>query len=347
MTSVINPDQYKDLLQDLKSKVKQSQLKASLSVNKELILLYWQIGKSILLQQKEHSWGMKIVDNLSKDLKSEFPDMKGFSVRNLKYMRALAEAYNDPEFVQQAVAQIPWGHNCFLLNKVKDGAERKFYIEATIKNGWSRNVMVHQIESNLYQRQIKNSKTHNFLDTLPAVQSDLAHEMLKDPYKFDFLGIADEAQERDLENALVDHITKFLLELGAGFAFIGRQYHLEVSEQDFYIDLLFYHTKLHSYVAIELKIGEFKPEYAGKLNFYLSAIDEKLKTSSDNASIGIILCKDKNKLIAEYALKDMTKPIGVSEYQLTEAIPDDLKSSLPSIEDLESELSKYSNEKNP
>jgi len=344
MTSVINSRQYENLLQDLKSKVREARLKASLSVNKELVILYWQIGKSILIQQEESGWGTKVIDTLAKDLKSEFPEMKGFSVRNLKYMRAFADSYIDFEFVQQLVAQIPWGHNCLLLDKVKDEIARKFYIESIIENGWSRNVLGHQVESGLYQRQVQSAKTHNFHDTLPATQSDLAHEMLKDPYKLDFLGLGEEAQERDLENSLVDHITKFLLELGAGFAFVGKQYHLEISDKDFYIDLLFYHTKLHAYVAIELKVGDFKPEYAGKLNFYLSAIDERLKTNSDNPSIGIILCKDKNRLIAEYALKDMTKPIGISEYSLTEAIPDDLKGSLPSVEDFEIELNKYSDD---
>ena len=335
---MINSQQYKDLLVDLKARVRQAQLKASLSVNKELITLYWQIGSSILVQQEKQGWGTKIVDKLSQDLKLEFPDMKGFSVRNLKYMRAFAEAYTDIEFVQQAAAQIPWGHNCLLLDKTKSAEEKNFYIQSTIENGWSRNILVHQIESDLYNRQVQSNKTHNFHETLPAIQSDLADEMLKDPYKFDFLCLSEEAKERDLENALIEHITKFLLELGAGFAFVGRQYHLEVSDQDFYLDLLFYHTKLHAYVIIELKFGDFKPEYAGKLNFYLSAVDEQLKTDSDNPSIGIILCKDKNKLIAEYALKDMTKPIGVSEYKLTEAVPENLKGSLPSIEDFENEL---------
>lgn len=338
MASILNSKQYQDLLHDLKSRVRQAQLKASLSVNKELILLYWQIGNSILLQQEEQGWGTKIIDKLAQDLKLEFPDMKGFSVRNLKYMRAFAEAYTDLEFVQQAAAQIPWGHNCLLLDKAKSAEEKSFYIQSIIKSGWSRNILAHQIESGLFDRQIHSDKTHNFHETLPATQSALADEMLKDPYKFDFLSLGEEAKERDLENALTEHITKFLLELGAGFAFVGRQYHLEVSDQDFYLDLLFYHIKLHAYVVIELKFGDFKPEYAGKLNFYLSAVDEQLKTDSDNPSIGIILCKDKNKLIAEYALKDMTKPIGVSEYKLTEAVPENLKGSLPSIEDFENEL---------
>jgi predicted nuclease of restriction endonuclease-like (RecB) superfamily len=336
-----NLAEYSNLLTELKTKIRQAQLKAALSVNQELILLYWQIGNSILIQENKGGWGSKVVEELAKDLKAEFPDMKGFSVRNLKYMRAFAENYKDLSFVQQAVAQIPWGHNCIILDKIKDKQEREFYISESIKNGWSRNVMVHQIESRLYQRQIQADKTHNFKTTLTKTQSDLAHEILKDPYNFDFLSLGEEARERDLENALVEHITKFLLELGAGFAFIGRQYHLEIDKQDFYIDLLFYHTRLHAYVVIELKLGDFKPEYAGKLNFYLSVVDKTLKTTSDKPSIGIILCKNKNKIVAEYALQDMVKPIGVSEYKLTEAIPDNLKGSLPSIEELENELINY------
>ncbi len=345
MSSIVNLHEYQDLLVELKAKVRQAQLQANLAVNKELILLYWQIGQFILQQQNRSVWGSKIIDNLAKDLKQEFPEMKGFSTRNLKYMRTFAESYDDFEFVQAAPAQITWYHNTTLLDKVKDFHEKKFYMEETLKNGWSRNILVHQIESNLYKRQIQSTKTHNFHETLPATESELAHEMLKDPYKFDFLGIGKEVQEKDLENALVEHITKFLLELGAGFAFVGRQYHLEVANKDFYLDLLFYHTKIHAYVVLELKVDDFKPEYAGKLNFYLSAIDEQLKTNSDNPSIGIILCRGKNKLIAEYALKDMTKPIGVSEYQLTESIPENLRGSLPSIEDLENELANYQKDK--
>ncbi len=256
-------------------------------------------------------------------------------------MRAFAEHYKDLSFVQQAAAQIPWWHNCILLAKIKDKKEREFYINETIKNGWSRNAMVHQIESKLYQRQSLSDKTHNFKTTLTQPLSDLAHQILKDPYNFDFLSLGKEAQERDIENALVEHITKFLLELGAGFAFIGRQYHLEIDNQDFYIDLLFYHTRLHAYIVIELKLSDFKPEYAGKLNFYLSAIDKTLKTSEDQPSIGIIICKNKNKIVAEYALQDIGKPIGISEYQLSRAFPEHLKSSLPSIEELEKELAGY------
>lgn len=344
MSDLIKSTEYKNLLTELKSKIRQSQLKAGLAVNKELVLLYWHIGDSILKQEQQKGWGAKIIDGLAKDLKAEFPEMKGFSVRNLKYMRAFAKEYADFEFVQELLAQISWYHNITLLDKVKDTKERDFYIHEAIHNGWSRNVMVHHIESKLYERQIKADKTHNFATTLSKPESDLAHEILKDPYNFDFLSLGTEAKERDLESALVEHITKFLLELGAGFAFIGKQYHLEIEKQNFYIDLLFYHTRLHAYVVIELKSGEFKPEYAGKLNFYLTAVDKTLKTESDKASIGIILCKNKNKVIAEYTLKDMTKPIGVSEYQLADALPNEFKSNLPSIEELEEGLSKELND---
>ena len=340
MSDLIEREDYHSLLLELKSKIHQSQIRAALAVNKELVLLYWQIGNSILIKQEKEGWGSKIIEQLAKDLKSEFPLMKGFSVRNLKYMRSFAENYRDLEFVQVVLAQITWYHNITLLDKVKDSTERNFYIQESIKNGWSRNVMVHQIESNLYKRQIQAEKVHNFQETLSKPQSDLAHEILKDPYNFDFLSLGEEIKEKDLESALIKHITKFLLELGAGFAFIGKQYHVEVAGQDFYIDLLFYHIKLRAYVVIELKAGDFKPEYAGKLNFYLSAVDKILKSDDDKPSIGIILCKSKSK-IAEYALRDITKPIGVSEYMLTESIPENFKGELPSIEDLEKSLSDY------
>ncbi|MFZ4084691.1 MAG: PDDEXK nuclease domain-containing protein [Vampirovibrionia bacterium] len=341
MSDLIEREDYHSLLLELKSKIHQSQIRAALAVNKELVLLYWQIGNSILIKQEKEGWGSKIIEQLAKDLKSEFPLMKGFSVRNLKYMRSFAENYRDLEFVQVVLAQITWYHNITLLDKVKDSTERNFYIQESIKNGWSRNVMVHQIESNLYKRQIQAEKVHNFQETLSKPQSDLAHEILKDPYNFDFLSLGEEIKEKDLESALIKHITKFLLELGAGFAFIGKQYHVEVAGQDFYIDLLFYHIKLRAYVVIELKAGDFKPEYAGKLNFYLSAVDKILKSDDDKPSIGIILCKSKSKIIAEYALRDITKPIGVSEYMLTESIPENFKGELPSIEDLEKSLSDY------
>ncbi|MBL7208315.1 MAG: DUF1016 family protein, partial [Desulfobacterales bacterium] len=312
------------------------QVKAALAVSAQMVFLYWEIGNSILRKQENEGWGAKVIERLSQDLRNAFPEIKGLSSRNLKYMRKFAETYPDVEFVQQVAAQIPWFHNCVLIDKVKSKKEREWYIQQTIQNGWSRNVLVHQIETNLYDR--KEHLTHNFDVTLPKPQSDLAKETLKDPYVFDFLTIGEEAHERDLENQLVMDITKFLLELEAGFSFVGRQYNLEVGDRDYFIDLLFYHLKLRCFVAIELKIGEFKPEYAGKINFYLSALDDLLKTEQDNPSIGIVLCKTKNRIIAEYALRDMSKPIGVSEYKLTEAIPEELKSSLPTIEELEAEL---------
>jgi predicted nuclease of restriction endonuclease-like (RecB) superfamily len=242
------------------------------------------------------------------------------------------------EFVQQVAAQIPWWHNVILMDKIKDNLEREWYIQKTIENGWSRNVLVHQIETKLYERQHLSEKTANFATILTSPQNELATETLKDPYVFDFIAFRENINEKDIEKQLIQKITKFLLELGAGFAFIGNQYHLNIANEDYFLDLLFYHIKLRCYVVIELKTGKFKPEYAGKLNFYLSAVDELLKMEQDNATIGIILCKEKNKLIAEYSLKDMTKPIGISEYQLLQEIPSDLQENLPSIAQLEEEL---------
>ncbi|NLW77695.1 MAG: DUF1016 domain-containing protein [Methanomicrobiales archaeon] len=330
--------QYHSFLTDLKTHIRQAQLKAALSVNKELILLYWKIGKDILSNQEKLGWGAKVIDQLSQDLCTEFPDMKGFSVRNLKYMQAFAAAYPDLAFVQEVLAQLTWYHNITLLQYVKDLETRKYYINKTIVHGWSRNILVHQIESGLHLRE--GTSTTNFALTLPPVQSDLAHQTLKDPYIFDFLTLSEEAQEKDLENALITHIQDFLLELGVGFAYLGKQYHLSIGDQDFYLDLLFYHTKLHCYVVIELKAHEFKPEYAGKLNFYLSAVDDIIRQEGDNPTIGILLCREKNKAIAEYALRDIQKPMGVSEYQLTRALSDELKGRLPSVEELEKTIEK-------
>jgi predicted nuclease of restriction endonuclease-like (RecB) superfamily len=337
------PEGYMELLSDLKRRIKECQLKAAISANTELILLYWDIGKEILERQEKEGWGAKIIERLAVDLKNEFPDMKGFSPRNLKYMRKFASLYPDFEFVQQAVAQIPWGHTVRLMELVKDAKQREWYIFKIKEHGWSRDILVHQIESGLYHRQGKG--VSNFSRTLPSPQSDLARQTLKDPYLFDFLMLENDAEEREIEKQLTHHITKFLLELGAGFAFVGRQYHLEISGNEYYIDLLFYHLKLRCYVVIELKGGKFKPEYAGKLNFYLSAVDDLLKGDNDNPSIGIILCRTKDKVIAEYSLRDINKPIGVSDYKLTHAIPEEFKSSLPSIEELESELTQYLSEK--
>ena len=331
---------YITALQTLKEKIRTAQIKASLSVNSEMIQLYWEIGKTIVENQSKQGWGTKVIDTLSKDLQNAFPNMNGFSVRNLKYMRLFYETYQGFVIVQAALAQLPWYHNIALLEKLSSNDERLWYAQQTIENGWSRGILVMQIEGDLYHRQALQTKVTNFKQTLPAPQSDLAEQIIKDPYKLDFLTVYDKAKEKDIENELVKHITKFLLELGTGFAFVGQQYHLEISNEDYYIDLLFYHLKLRCYVVLELKAVEFKPEHAGKLNFYLSAVDNILKHRSDNPTIGILLCKSKDKVIAEYALTDISKPMGISEYKITQAIPKELKTSLPSIEEIEKELSK-------
>lgn len=330
--------QYTKILQEIKQEIREGRYKAVLAANKELVLRYWSVGNIILKYQKVEGWGSKVIDTIAKELSSEFPDLQGFSSRNLKYMRKFAEAYKEIEFVQEALAQIPWYHNITLLEKVKDMEERIWYIQKTVENGWSRNVLVHQIETRLFERQNISNKTSNFKTLLPKTQSDLANEAMKDPYIFDFISFREGMDEKDIERQLVHHITRFLLEMGTGFAYIGNQYHLEVGGEDFFIDLLFYHTKLRCYVVVELKNGKFKPEYAGKLNFYLTAVDNILKSEHDNPSIGLILCKEKNKLVAEYSLKDVTKPIGVSEYKLLHDIPQEFKYSLPSIEVLEQSM---------
>jgi len=304
------------------------------------VLLYLSIGRDILTKQKQHGWGAKIIDRLAADLRNAFPEMTGFSPRNLKYMRAFAEAWPDRQIVQQLAAQIPWFHNCVILDRVKSPAEREWYIRQTIQNGWSRNVLVHQIESGLYRRQGK--ALTNFTRTLPAPQSELAQQVVKDPYNFEFLTLAEEARERELERALIDHIRDFLLELGIGFAFVGSQYPIQVGGEEFRIDLLFYHLRLRCFVVLDLKIGQFQPEYSGKMNFYLSAIDDLLRHPDDQPSIGIILCKSKNRVVAEYALRDIRKPVGVSEYRLTAALPKRLSGSLPTVQELAAELKKES-----
>jgi predicted nuclease of restriction endonuclease-like (RecB) superfamily len=331
-----NETGYFELLSYLKNRISDAQIRAAISVNKELIFLYWEIGKNIVEKQNREGWGSKVIDRLSRDLMKSFPDMKGFSPRNLKYMRKFAEENPNFEIVQEALAQLTWYHNITLMDKIGSPDERVWYARQAIKNGWSRNVLVHQIELGLYNRLGKT--TNNFEVTLPKSQSDLARQTLKDPYIFDFLSVGEDAQERELEKELTKHITKFLLELGAGFSFVGSQYHLEVGNEDYYIDLLFYHLRLRCFVVIELKTGDFKPEYVGKINFYLSALDKQVKHPDDNSSIGIILCKSKNKITVEYALMDTTKPIGVSEYKIVESIPEKLKTSLPTIEQLEAEF---------
>jgi predicted nuclease of restriction endonuclease-like (RecB) superfamily len=335
-SSFLFDSNYIEFLDGLKGRIRAAQIKAALAVNREIVLLYWQIGREILQRQKAQGWGTKVIEQLAKDLKREFPNVKGFSSRNLAYMRAFADAWPDEAIVHQAGAQIPWKHNCILLEKVKSPQERRWYIQQALVNGWSRDILVMQIESSLYQRQ--GNATTNFDRTLPPPQSDLAQQIIKDPYCFDFLTISDEAQEREVENALVDHIRSFLLELGLGFAFLGSQYPIEVSGKDYRLDLLFYHIHLRCFVVIDLKVGEFIPEYSGKMNFYVSAVDDTLKHPSDNPTIGIILCKAKDKTTVEYALRGSQQPIGVSTYQLESQLPATLRDKLPTIEQLEMEM---------
>ena len=330
------PDGYATLLGDLKQQIRSAQIRAALSVNRELIHLYWRIGQVLVERQKNARWGAKVLDQLSADLRQEFPDMKGFSTTNLKYMRSFAAAYPDLQIGQQSVDQLPWGHLVSLLNTVKDPAQREWYARATIQHGWSRNVLIHQIESRLIERQGKAST--NFDRALPAPQSELAQQLLKDPYNFDFLSLHDEAVERDLEKGLLAHLRDFMLELGVGFAFLGSQVHLEVAGQDYYLDLLFYHVKLRCYVVIDLKMRAFKPEYVGKMNFYLNVVDDQMRHEQDAPTIGLILCKTQDSVTAEYALRGVDKPLGIASYQLAESLPADLKGQLPSIQELEAEL---------
>lgn len=330
------PDGYTDWLAELKTRIHSVQQRATLAVNHELIALYWQIGRDILERQAKQGWGAKVIERLARDLRNAFPDMRGFSRANLMYMRAFAEAWSDAEIVQQPVGQLPWGHNLMLLSKLKTQAERRWYASKAIEHNWSRNVLVMQIETRLHERN--GTAVTNFEVSLPKHQSDLARESLKDPYRFDFLGLGDEAQEREVEHALVKHVTEFLLELGAGFAFVGRQVLLNVGGDDFFIDLLFYHLKLRCYVVIELKGGQFKPEHLGQLSFYLTAVDRQVKHEHDNPTIGLLLCKSKNKVVAEYALGDKTQPMDIAEYKLLESLPEPLQTNLPSIEQIEREL---------
>lgn len=330
------PKGYDSLLRHLKQRIREAQVRACLAVNRELNLLYWGIGRDILAKQKRAGWGRKVIDRLAADLRRAFPEMRGFSPRNLKYMRAFAEAYPEEQFVQQLAAQMPWFHNCALLDKVKSPSEREWYIRQTIQNGWSRSILIHQIESGLHKRQ--GQAISNFSRTLPAPQSELAQQLVKDPYNFDFLTLGSKAHERELQRGLIEHLRDFLLELGVGFSFVGSQYALEVGGQEFRLDLLFYHLRLRCFVVIDLKLSDFQPEFAGKMNFYLSAVDDLLCHPGDQPSIGIILCKAKNRVVVEFALRDTGKPIGVSEYQLTAALPQQLKGSLPTSQEFEAEL---------
>jgi predicted nuclease of restriction endonuclease-like (RecB) superfamily len=329
---------YAALLASIKERIQNAQVRAAFAVTQELVLLYWAIGKEILSRQNAQGWGANIIPRLAKDLSTQFPDMRGLSPRNLGYMKAFAEAWSDDAILQEPLAKLTWFHNLTLLEKVKTKAERLWYAESAIENGWSRNVLVLHIESGLYHRQGK--ALTNFKRTLPAPQSDLAQQLIKDPYNFDFLTIAKDAHEREIESGLVEHIQKFLVELGIGFAFVGRQYPLHVGGDDYRLDLLFYHLKLRCFVVIDLKGGEFKPEFVGKMNFYLAAVDDALKHPSDHPSIGLILCKTKTEVIVEYALRGTTTPMGIAEFTHLIKLPEEFKGSLPTIEEIEAELGK-------
>ena len=364
---------YRQWLIGLKSSIQKSQIKAAISVNSQLIMLYWNLGKEIIEKQEKAAWGSGFIDQLSKDLKNEFPEMGGFSKRNLEFIKQWVGFYNSEnlntkqlvsqlnknkkQFPKQVVSEIedtnkkdeiesyfftiPWGHHILIIQKIKSIAIAKFYIQQTIKNNWSRNILGFQIESELHNRQGK--AVNNFKTTLPQPQSDLANQLLKDPYNFDFLCLTQAYNERDIENALTENITKFLLELGKGFAFVGKQYLLKLGEKDYYIDLLFYHLKLRCYVVIELKAVDFDSAFTGKVNFYLNVINKEIKDKTDNPTIGIIICKNKNIIEAEYALEGINNPIGISEYEFNKLLPENYKGSLPTIEDIEFELNKTDN----
>lgn len=337
---------YMDFFSTIKNRLKTAQIRAALAANSELIKFYWELGSDLIEKQKMQKWGTHFLEQFSHDMRQAFPEMQGFSKRNLEYMRRFAQLYPRIEFAKQPVSQLPWGHIVRLMQMVKDESEREWYAVQTIKNGWSRTVLEMQVESNLYGRQaIASKKTSNYHEHLPAPQSDLANEILKDPFNFDFLTIQGKAHERAVEDALVTHIRDFLIELGQGFAFVGSQVPLAFDDQEFFIDLLFYHLNLRSFVVIELKAGKFKPEHTGQLGFYMAAVDDMMRKDGDNQTIGILLCKSKNKVVAEYALRNMKAPIGVSEYTLSKAIPKELKTSLPSVEEIEAELNEPSSQK--
>ncbi|KAA6440892.1 DUF1016 domain-containing protein [Dyadobacter flavalbus] len=334
---------YRIWLGEIRLKIESSQIKVAVAVNSALISFYWELGKLIVEKQAETQWGDKLIDTLSKDLKEDFLDIKGLSSSNLKYCKRFYSFYSPPigqqavdQLQSQLFLQIPWGHNILIFTKSKNLQEANFYLQQTLENGWSRDILALQLKSNLYSRL--GSSITNFSSTLPKPFSDLAQQTLKDPYIFDFLTLGPKAKELDIEIQLTQHVTQFLLELGKGFAFIGRQYHLVVGDSDYYIDLLFYHVKLKCYVVIELKNTKFTPEYTGKLNFYLSAVDSILKTEDDRPTIGMLLCRDKNNVEAEFALRDINKPMGISEFTITEMLPEDLRSNFPTVEEIENEL---------
>jgi predicted nuclease of restriction endonuclease-like (RecB) superfamily len=333
------PQDYAAALAAIRSRIQQERLRVVLSANAAMVLLYWDIGQMILARQASAGWGAKVIDRLAVDLRQEFPEMKGFSPRNLKYMRAFAAAWPERAIVQEALAQIPWYHHIALLEKCRTPQERLWYARQSAAQGWSHNILSLQIESRAHVRQGK--ALNNFAATLLPTESDLATQAFKDPYLFDFLGTADPRREREVEQALVDHIQRFLLELGSGFAFVGRQVSLEVGDQDFAIDLLFYHLKLRCYVVVELKAVAFEPAFVGQLNLYLSAVDDLLRHAHDQPTIGLLLCRSKNKLVVEYALRHLKRPVGVAEWEthLVEKLPKEFRSALPTVEEIEAELS--------
>ena len=338
MSNNLLPDDYEKLFEDIRKRIHTERLRVTLSVNSAMVLLYWDIGNTILNRQRQQGWGAKIIDRLSADLRDAFPDMKGFSPRNLKYMRKFARAWPDRVIVQRAVAQIPWRSNLALLDKLDKRETRLWYALKTIENGWSRDVLALQIESRLHERQ--GRCVNNFSVTLPPADSDMASQVFKDPYLFEFLGTSDIRKEREVEQALVDHIQKFLLELGSGFAFVGRQVLIEVGSHDFYLDLLFYHLKLRCYIVIELKAVTFDPAFIGQMNLYLSAVDDLMRHPDDKATIGLLLCKGSDRVIAEYALRGLHKPLGVADWEtrMVSSLPDEFKSRLPTVEEIEAEL---------
>lgn len=348
------PAEFPILLKEIKTRIQQAQTRAMLSVNAELVRLYWDIGGLIDARQQQEGWGASVIPRLARELRNELPEEKGFSERNIKLMVQFAHEYpgafaprtaiRQPPVAQlpavpegqPLVAQIPWAHNVLIMQRVKNKTDRQWYMAQTLANGWSRNVLLLMIKSEAHARQGK--AITNFERLLPSPQSDLVRQTLKDPYIFDFLTLQEPFHERELETNLLHQLERFLLELGQGFAFVDRQYYLKVGERDFHIDLLFYHLKLRCFVVIDLKKGEFKPEYAGKMNFYLAVVDDQLRHATDTPSIGLILCQDRNHIVAEYALRGVEKPIGVSEYELTRALPPSLKSALPTVEEIEAEL---------
>lgn len=335
---MILDNDYKIWITQIKEKVRQTQIKASIKVNYELLNLYWELGREIISKESNAVWGDRFLTVMSQDLRKEFPDITGFSLSNLHNIRYWYKFYQ-PHLttdMESMIKSIPWGHNQRIMYKCQNVDEALFYVRKTMDNGWSRSVLEHQIESGLFQRQ--GNAITNFDVRLPEVHSDLAKQTLKDPYHFDFLTLREKYDEKELEQALVDQMTQFLLELGSGFSYLGRQVHIKVGESDFYMDLLFYHVRLHCYVVVELKTEKFKPEFVGKLNFYITAVNKQLKTERDNPTIGILICKDKDNVVAEYALDDVSQPIGIAEYQLNEWLKQEVKRSLPTIEEIEQEL---------